>query len=80
MRWKENSSLPAEGSEKNSPLKLQILQIFIAQISTLILNSQEISLRLVTNGPVEKEIVNMQELRGSKHCTEVSLNAKNFHR
>ena len=37
----------------------------------LILNSQEISLKKVTDGALEKEVVDMQEVRGSNPCTSV---------
>ena len=78
MRRKQNSPLPAKCGEKyspqlkqNSPLKLKIIQLFSATILTFFLNSQEKSLKYVTDGAVEKEVVNTQELRSSNPCTAV---------
>ena len=69
---KKFSPLPAECGEKNfSPLNSQILQIFTALISTLILYSQEISLQKVTDGAVDYEV-------GDTHEVEVRTLVRQF--
>ena len=76
MRWKKNFHRYHQNAVKKnfhryqqnavkknfSPLKLQILQKFTALISTLILYSQEISLKYVTDDAVDYEVGHTHEV------------------
>ena len=73
MRWKKIFHRYQQNAVKKnfSPLKSQILQKFTALISTLILYSQEISLKYVTDGAVDYEV-------GHTHEEEVRTLVREF--
>ena len=59
--------------KRNFTAKIANLTLNTVLISMLILKSQELLMKLVTNGAVEYEVVDMEEVRGSKPCIAVSF-------
>ena len=71
-QWKIFHRYQQNAVKKNfSPLKSQILQIFTALFSTLILSSQEISFKNVIDGAVDYEV-------GDTHEVEVRTLVRQF--